>query len=83
MDLTRDKGTTRMGWPTLPASPPLSCDRPEYAPFLVAHWAYAVAIDPRLIVIRPTTNGMENTRRPDGGFMVVLDALPLERLRVP
>lgn len=54
--------------------PPLSCDRPEYAPFLVAHWAYALAIDPRLIIIRPTTTyeGMEDIRRPDGGFMVVL-----------
>ena len=64
--------------------PPLACDRPEYAPLLVAHWAYALAIDPRLITIVPTTTYEgRDYRAPDGGFMVLLDQLPLERLRIP
>ena len=64
--------------------PPLTCDRPMYAPFLVAHWAYALAIDPRLVIIVPTyTSAPTGQRRWDGGFQVVLSALPLERLRVP
>ncbi len=63
--------------------PPLACDRPEYAQLLQAHWAYVLAIDPRLISLIPTTVVVGGHREEDGGFMVDLAQLPLERLRVP
>ncbi len=63
--------------------PPLACDRPAFVELLVAHWAYVLAIDPRLIDMVPTTTLDRGRRTEDGGFMVMLDSLPLERLRVP
>ena len=44
--------------------PPLSCDRAEFAPLLVAHWAYVLMVDPCLIPIYPTLAGGEH----DDGF---------------
>ena len=43
------------------------------------YWSYALAIHPMMIPFRPT--GSET--HPDGGFEVILEDIPWERLRVP
>ena len=71
--------------------PPLSCDRPEYAPFLRAHWGYVLNMDDTHIPIYPTgCPAPPNILEPDtiqivhdGGFTIHLEDLPLERLNVP
>ena len=64
--------------------PPVACDRPEYAKLLVAHWAYVLAMDPRLIPIYPTpVETLDGMLMHDGGFRVRLEELPLERVLVP
>ena len=52
---------------------------------LKAHWAYVLAVHPNLIPTRPTTTVTHGygDRRLDGGHMVVLNELPVERIRVP
>ena len=61
------QGMDREVWPT--CVPPLACDRPEFLPYLIAHWAYVLAIHPALVAVRPTYTALSDVPpRTDGGF---------------
>ena len=57
--------------------PPISCDRPEYAPALISYWAKALAVPIDMVVIHPT---LDLRGQPDGGFFVDYECIPWERM---